>query len=92
MYSPSPIRGDQPGADVAIEAQRFVLRQHEDAPQIAVDAVGKGDVDNAVEAAERNGGLGAVARQRPQPFALTSGEQHSDGVAHVGHGLDPRDI
>ena len=89
MYSPSPARGDQPGADVAIEAQRFVLGEHEHAPQVGVNAIGKGDVDDAVQAAERNGRLGAVARQRPQPFALTSCEEHSDGVAHVDMDLTP---
>ena len=57
-------------ADVAVEAQRFVLREDEHAPQVAVDAIGKRDVDDAVDAAEGHGGLGAVARERPEPLAL----------------------
>ena len=61
-------------ADVPVERERFVLRQDEYAAQIAVDAVGKGDIDDAINAAERHGGLGAVARQRPQPLALSASQ------------------
>ena len=39
-------------ADVAVEAQRFVLRENENAAQIAVEAIGKRDVDDAIDAAE----------------------------------------
>ena len=72
-------------ADVPVERKRFVLRQDEYAAEIAVDAVGKRDIDNAVDAAEGHGGLGAVARQRPQPFALPSCQQNADRIAHQGH-------
>ena len=72
-------------ADVPVERKRFVLRQNEDAAEIAVDAVGKRDVDNAVDAAEGHSGLGAVARQRPQPFALPACQQNADRIAHQGH-------
>ena len=85
MNSPSPSSCDQPWRDVAVERKRFVLRQNEDAAQIAVDAVGKRDVDNAVDAAEGHGGLGAVARERPQPLALSACQQNADRVAHQGH-------
>ena len=40
-------------ADVAVQAERLVLREDEDAAQVAVDAIGKRDVDDAVDAAER---------------------------------------
>ena len=76
-------------ANVAVEAERFVLSENEDAAQIGVDAIGKGDVDDAVEPAKGHGGLGAVAGQRPQSFTLASGEKYADGVAHIGHGLTP---
>ena len=75
-----------PCSDVASEAERFVLREHKNAMQAGIYAIGKCDVDDAVESAERNGGLGAVARQGPQALALTSGEKYSNGVAHIGHG------
>ena len=71
-------------ADVAVEAERFVLRQDENAAQVAVDAIGKRDVDDAVDAAEGDGGLGAVARERPQPLALSACQQNADRIAHQG--------
>jgi hypothetical protein len=74
---------------VTIEAERFVLSQYKDAAQIGVDAIGKGDVDNAVKSAKGHRGLGAIARQRPQSFTLASGEKDADGFAHIGHGLTP---
>ena len=50
-------------ADMAIERQRLVLGEDVDAAQVGIDAVGEGDVDDAVDAAEGHGRLGAVARQ-----------------------------
>jgi hypothetical protein len=72
-----------PGADMAVQAQGFVLGEHEDTAQIRVDAIRKRDVNDAVESAERNGGLGAVASERPQTLALASGKEYSDGIPHV---------
>src|SRR5260370_20947193 len=69
---------------MAIEAERLILGQQEDAAEIAVDAVRERDVNDAVNAAERHGGLGAIPRERPKPFALPAGEQDTDGVAHQG--------
>jgi hypothetical protein len=62
------------------------LGQDENAAQIGIDAIGKGDVDDAIEPAERHRGLGAIAGQGPQPLALSSGKQYSDGIPHLGHG------
>ena len=61
-------------ADVPVQRERFVLCQDEYAAEVAVDAVGKGNVNNSVDAAEGHGGLGAVARQRPEPLALSSSQ------------------
>ena len=69
-------------ADMAVEAERFVLREDKNAAQIAVQAIGKRDVDDAIDAAERDGGFRAVARQRPKPLALAAGQENSDRVAH----------
>ena len=69
-------------ANMAVQAERLVLRENENAAQIAIDAIGKRDVNDAVDAAERDGGFGAVARERPQPLALAAGQKNTDGVAH----------
>ena len=70
--------------DVAVEARRVVLRQHEHAAQAAVDAVGERDVDQPVLAGERDGGLGAVARERVQARAGAAAQDDGDRVVHVG--------
>src|ERR1700676_2414206 len=70
-------------ANMAAEAESFVLSESEDAAQAGVDAIGKGDIDDPVQGAEGNGGFGAIAGERPQAFALASGEKNSNGVAHI---------
>ena len=48
-------------AHVAIEAERFVLSEDENAAEIAIQAIRESDVNDAVNAAEGDGGLGAIA-------------------------------
>src|ERR1700730_16005522 len=61
-------------ADVPVERERLVLRQDEYAAEVAVDAVGKRDVNNSIDAAEGHCGFGAITRQRPEPLALASSQ------------------
>jgi len=68
------------------EAEGFVLRENEDAAEIGVDASGEGDVNDAIGGAERDGRFGAVASERPQSLALTTGEKNDKSVTHVRHG------
>ena len=63
-------------AHVADQIERFVLRENENASHVGVDTVGKGEVDNAVDAAERHGRLGSVARQRMEAFPGPAGQQN----------------
>ena len=44
-------------ADVLVEQQRLVLRQDTDCVDAGIDAVGEREINDAVLAAERNGGL-----------------------------------
>jgi len=78
--------GRPAAADVAIEAEGLVLGEDEDAAEVAINAVREGDVDDAVDAAEGDGGFGAVAGERPEAFALSAGKQDTDGIAHQRHG------
>ena len=55
--------------DVPVEAHRLVLGEDEDLAHAAVEAVREGEVDDAVDAAERHGRLGAVAGERLQARA-----------------------
>src|SRR5271163_4247034 len=76
-------------AHVAIEAESFVLGEDEDAAQIAIQAIRKRDVNDPVDAAEGDGGLGAIASERPKAFALATRQQDRKCVAHQGHGHAP---
>ena len=73
-------------ADVAVERERLVLRGDEDVAQSRVDAVAQDEIDDAVGPAEIHRRLGALARQRREPFAGAAGQHdHEDVVAN--HGL-----
>jgi hypothetical protein len=74
---------------VAVQAESFVLRENENAAEIRIDAVRKGDVNDAVESSERNSGFGAVASEGPEAFALASRKEYNDGIPHIGHGAPP---
>ena len=63
-------------AHVTNQIERFVLREDKNTAHIGVDAVGKSEVDNAIRAAERDGGLSHIARQGIEPFARAAGEQN----------------
>ena len=49
---------------------------------LAVDAVGDGDIDEPVLAGERHGGFGTVLRERQQPRAAAAAEDDCDDVFH----------
>ena len=55
------------GADVPVQAVALVLGQHADALHPAIHQVRQREIHHPVEAAERDGRLGPVRGQRPQP-------------------------
>src|SRR5207248_2256493 len=59
-------------ANVAVQRERLVLREDVDTPQIRIKAVGKGDIDDAVNAAEGHRRLGTIAREGIESLAGTS--------------------
>src|SRR5205807_7958809 len=67
-------------ADVPVEGKSLVLGEDVNAPQIGVDAVGKGDVNDAVDAAKGDCGLGPIASERVETFSGATGQQDSEGV------------
>ncbi len=69
-------------ADLAVERERFVLGQDVNAAQAGVHAVGEGDIDNAVIAAEGDGGFGAVACEGIKALAGPSCQQNSESIFH----------
>ena len=63
---------------VPVEAVTLVLGKDRDPPVPAVDEVRENEVDESVDAAERNGGFRAVAGERVEPLPFPSGENESD--------------
>jgi len=74
--------------EVTVERRRVELRKAVDLVDVGVDAVGHGDVDEAVVGAERNRGLGAGLRQGVEAgtrAAAKDDRQHVvRGVGHLG--------
>ena len=68
--------------DVPIEAHRLVLREHHDPPHAAVETVREREVDDPVNAAKRHRRLRPVARQRPQPRALSPSQYDGKNILH----------
>jgi len=58
--------------DVPVERKSFVLGKDEDAAQFGVNAIGKRDIDDAVDAAEGDGRFGAIASERIESLAGAS--------------------
>ena len=65
-------------AQVAVQLQGAVLGEDADGVDAGVDTVGQGEVDDAVLAAEGNGGLCHMAGQGVQAAALAAGQQHGN--------------
>src|SRR3989442_1832789 len=66
--------------DMTIQRESFVLRKNVNPAQIGVDAVGEGDVNNAIDPAEGNGRFRAVARERIEPLAGSSCQKNSQRI------------
>ena len=66
--------------EVPIEAHGLVLREHLHPTQPAVDAVGEGEVDDPVGAAEGDGWLGPVAGERIESGPLPPSQDDGDDI------------
>ena len=73
--------------DVTVQRVGLVLGEHHDLEEAGVDHVGQGEVDEAVDAAEGHGGLGAIDGQGHEAFALATGEDDCENtrLSHVAH-------
>ena len=67
-------------ADILIQFQRLVLSQDTDGVDAGVNAVGQGEVDDAILAAEGDGRLGGFLRQDVEAAALATGQQHGNAA------------
>ena len=71
--------------DVAVQRDRVELGQDGDAVDAGVDAVAQGDVNQAVLAGNRHGGLGALLGERKQAFADPPAENDAQDLVNVRH-------
>ena len=84
---PAPRPIEIPGAavgEVLGERVRRVLLDHPHIRDAAVVAVREREVDQAVDAAERERGFRAPVRQRTQPVAFAAGEHEAQHLASAG--------
>ncbi len=72
-------------ADVTIERRRVELRQHDDLPDLRVQAVADRDIDEPVLPADGDRGLRPGVRQREESGAPAAAE---DDRQHVAHGRE----
>ena len=66
--------------DMPIERIGFVLCQNADTFEVRIQAVRKGKINNAINAAKRHRWLGTMFRQGIQTFPLPSRKYHGQGV------------
>src|SRR2546428_6508884 len=78
-------------ADMFIHGEGTILRQNIDSAQAGIEAVGEGKVDDAVDASERDRGLGSPLCQRIKPFSLAAGENQRQGSAQQVGAIDHKD-
>ena len=69
--------------DVTDQRLRLVLRQHRDPPNLRVDAVAQGEIDQAVDPPEGHSRLATIKRQRHQALATPSRHDNSKGIFHI---------
>ena len=65
-------------ADVGVQLQGLILRQHADGVNAAVGAVAQREVDDPVLSSVGHGGLRHVLRQDTKPASLSAGQKHGN--------------
>src|ERR1700761_5155933 len=64
-----------------VEAHGFILCQDENLAEAAVHAVREREIDDPIDAAERHGRLGSIAREGLEPRSFAPRENHAERVA-----------
>jgi len=76
-----PAEEPPPLIEVPVQARRLVLRQHQDLAQVGIDAVREREVDDPVNAPQRDRRLGPVSSQRLQARAPAPGQHNGQYVS-----------
>ncbi|MPN32401.1 hypothetical protein SDC9_179879 [bioreactor metagenome] len=64
------------GANVAVQRERAILREHADRVDVRIDAVAERKIDDAILAAKRHGGFRHAGGQHAEAAALSARQQH----------------
>ena len=76
-------------ADVFVENQRLILRQHPHGVDPRIYTVGEREIDDAILCAECDGGLCNIVGESKQPAALSAGQKHGDAFLFSLHNKTP---
>ena len=68
------------GADIGVQFQRAILRQHADDVDARIGAVGKRKINDAIFSAVGDCRLGDILSQNAQTTALSAGKQHGNAL------------
>ena len=72
--------------DVPVQRRGIELCEHEDAPDISVQAVADRNIDEPVAAADRHRGLGSMMRERKQSRSLAAAQDDRQNFVVHRHG------
>jgi hypothetical protein len=67
---------------MVMERLGLILGQNNDFVDLRIDAVTQGQVDKAIDATKRNGGLRTVLGERHEPFASTTSHDKGKNIFH----------
>ena len=67
---------------MVVERLGFILGEDDDFVHLRIDTVTQGQVDEAIDATKRNGGLGSVLGKRHEPFASTTSHDKGKNIFH----------
>ena len=65
-----------PGSDIGVELHGLILSQHAHGIDIGINAVGKGEIDDAIPPAKGYGWLCHAVGENAKSAALSPGQQH----------------
>lgn len=69
--------------DMPVQAHGLVLREDQHFAQAAIQAIGQGEIDDAVGASERHRRLGSISGQGFQPRPLATCQNDGQDINHV---------
>jgi hypothetical protein len=67
---------------MAMKGDGLILGEDKDLAQSRIEAIGKGKIDDAIDRAEANSGLGTIPGEGVEPFSPASCQDHGQDFLH----------